>query len=176
METAEKTTREMKWKELLFVLSQTEGAEYKVPDLPDWSKERALDGLGVAEVPFTMLNGNIQGYAREHTIALNPLAEHPHRTMMHELAHIVLGHTDETTTMDSGRTPRDVREVEAEATAMLVCESLGLAGSEESRAYIQNWQGEHKGNEIPETSARKIFAAADRILKAGRPAAHAEVS
>ena len=68
---------------------------------------------------------------------------------------------------DDDQTPRDIRELEAEATAMLVCAALQLPGIEESRAYIQHWYG--VGNPIPEASARRIFRAADQILRAGRP-------
>jgi hypothetical protein len=53
----------------------------------------------------------------------------------------------------------------AEATAVLLCESLELPGSEYARGYIQNWL---KGEVIPEKSAMKIFGAADRILRAGK--------
>jgi hypothetical protein len=42
---------------------------------------------------------------------------------------------------------------------------LELPGAEFCRGYIQNWL---KGDTIPESSAQKIFGAADRILKAGR--------
>jgi hypothetical protein len=35
-------------------------------------------------------------------------------------------------------TPRNLREVEAESVAMLLCESLGLPGAASSRGYIQN--------------------------------------
>jgi hypothetical protein len=61
--------------------------------------------------------------------------------------------------------PRSLREAEAEAVAMLLCESLQLPGAEYSRGYIQNWL---KGDVIPEKSAQKIFGAADRILRAGQ--------
>ena len=101
-----------------FVLAQTEGAEYKPEPIPGWSKEQALSGLDIAEVPFSETNGNIQGYAIRRQVAINPLAEHPHRTLMHELAHVVLGHTAEMMS-DSERTPRNLEEAEAEATAML---------------------------------------------------------
>jgi hypothetical protein len=67
--------------------------------------------------------------------------------------------------MDSEQTPRSLREAEAEAVAMLLCESLSLPGAEFCRGYIQNWL---KGDAIPEKSAMKIFGAADRILKAGQ--------
>jgi hypothetical protein len=58
---------------------------------------------------------------------------------------------------------RNIREVEAESVALICCEALGLPGAEFSRGYIQHW-----GSEIPEKSARRIFTAADKILKAGR--------
>ena len=88
---------------------------------------------------------------------------------MHELAHVVLGHTEELQRMDDddSATPRDVREVEAECVAMICCSSLELGGEDFSRGYIQHWL---KGQAIPERSAQKIFKAADQILKAGRAA------
>ena len=63
------------------------------------------------------------------------------------------------------RTPRDIRELEAEAVALICIESLGLPGAADSRGYIQNW---YKGNEVPAKNARRIFAAAQAILKAGQ--------
>jgi antirestriction protein ArdC len=89
----------------------------------------------------------------------------PHKTLFHELAHIELGHTAELDFQDSEQTPRNLREAEAEAVAMLLCESLSLPGAEFCRGYIQNWL---KGDVIPEKSAMKIFGAADRILRAGQ--------
>jgi hypothetical protein len=85
--------------------------------------------------------------------------------LLHDLAHIELGHTQESEFTDSEHTPRNLREVEAEAVALLLCESLELPGAEFSRGYIQSWL---RGDEIPEKSAMKIFGAADRILKAGQ--------
>ena len=65
------------------------------------------------------------------------------------------------------RTPRDVREVEAECVALICCASLGLGGEEFSRGYIQHWLKGHK--QVPDRSDHRIFRAADRILKAGIP-------
>ena len=99
----------------------------------------------------------------------------PYKTTFHELAHVVIGHTAETELRDNNRTPRDIREVEAEATAMLVCAALDLPGIEDARGYIQHWYG--TGQPIPEVSARRIFKAADQILRAGRdeqPGGHDE--
>lgn len=152
-----------------FVLSQTEGADYAPAELPEWSEARALDTLKVERVSFSHADGNAQGYARDRQVAVSPIAFTPARTLMHELAHVVLGHTAESQRMDDddSRTPRDLREVEAECVALICWSSLGLGGDEFSRGYIQHWL---KGQEIPERSAQKIFKAADQILRAGRGA------
>src|SRR5438128_11981366 len=122
---------------------------------------------------FTMLDGNAQGYARPgRKIAVSPVAALPRKTLFHELGHVILGHCDEKDFSESEITPRDVREVEAEAVALLCCESLGLEGAEYSRGYIQDWLYEGNGynaDAIPEKSAQKILRAADQILRAGRP-------
>jgi hypothetical protein len=75
-----------------------------------------------------MLDGNIQGYAKNRQVAINPIAEQAESTLFHELGHIVLGHTAEgSVNSDSkDRTPRDIRELEAECVALLCCESLGF--------------------------------------------------
>lgn len=149
-----------------FVLSQTEGKEVEIPVIPEWKKEIALEKLSIKEIPFDNCNGNIMGFATASSeIAINPLNPMPWKTLFHELAHIVLGHTSEGQLADSEETPRDIRELEAESVSLLVCESLGLPGQEYSRGYIQNW---YKGNEVPEKSAQRIFSAANKILESGK--------
>ena len=76
-----------------FMLSQTDGAEYQVPAIPAWDRTRALQTLNVEEIPFEMMHGNCQGYAKGRQIAINPVAQMPAKTTFHELAHIELGHT-----------------------------------------------------------------------------------
>jgi len=150
-----------------FVLAQTEGAEYKPPTLPEWNEQTALGQLSIERVEFEDLDGNTQGYAkRGRKIAVSPIAALPNKTLFHEVAHVTLGHCDEGDLSDTETTPRDVREVEAEAVALLCCESLGLPGAEFSRGYIQSWG---QGQAISERSAQRIFHAADQILRAGRP-------
>jgi antirestriction protein ArdC len=153
------------WKPHWFVLAQTEGGPVAMPDMPAWGKEKALATLNITEVSFTDTNGNVQGYAQKREVAISPVAAMPHKTLFHELAHVELGHTAELDFKDSEQTPRNLREAEAEAVAMLLCESLNLPGAEFCRGYIQNWLS---GDVIPEKSAMKIFGAADRILKAGQ--------
>ncbi|HEX5735695.1 MAG TPA: ArdC-like ssDNA-binding domain-containing protein [Blastocatellia bacterium] len=153
------------WKNRWFVLSQTEGEPLEPITSPAWNKELALSALGITEQPFTLTDGNVQGYAEGRTVVISPLAAMPHKTLFHEIAHIELGHTAESNFTDSDSTPRSLREAEAEGVAMLLCESLELPGVEYSRGYIQNWL---KGDTIHEKSAQKIFGAADRILRAGQ--------
>jgi antirestriction protein ArdC len=152
-----------------FVLAQTEGEETYAAPIPRFDMDAALRGLNITRTPFDEINGNIQGFARKREIAVNPLAALPHKTTFHELAHIVLGHTTSETLVDAEKTAMHIREVEAESVALICCETLGLAGAEFCRGYIQHWLKTEK--EISNHSAARIFAAATSILKAGTPAA-----
>ena len=153
------------WKRNWFVLSQTEGAEYtEDAKTPTWDAAKAMMELGISRVPFTHVDGNCQGYAHKREIAINPLAAFPIKTTIHELAHVVLGHTLENQMADTERTPRCIREVEAESVAYILTDLIDLPGKAESRGYIQNWL---QDQDIPEKSAQKIFTAADKIFKAG---------
>ena len=118
------------------------------------------------------MDGNCQGYARGRTIAVSPVAAMPFKTTFQEVAHVLLGHTTEGEQGDSGITPRNLREVEVEAVAMLCCDALDLPGVEFLRGYIQSWWG--SGNAIPDRSAQRILKVADQILRAGREAEVAE--
>ena len=148
-----------------FTLDQTEGTEYNPePVIPAWCKVKALETLQITEIKFDSPNGNSQGYAQGKNIAINPVAALPHKTRFHELAHVVLGHTAEHAMHDDDRTPKDIKEVEAESVAYILCSVLDLPGLIESRGYIQSWLS---GGEITDKSAQRIFGAADKILKAG---------
>jgi antirestriction protein ArdC len=155
-----------------FTLAQTEGDDYQhEAATPEWDAALALAALDITQVTFDHVNGNCQGYATGRNIAINPVAALPHKTRFHELAHVVLGHTGEGTMADDERTPRDVREVEAESVAYICCSVLGLPGLHECRGYIQGWLS---GGGITDKSAQRIFGAAERILKAGRASVEAQ--
>jgi len=153
------------WRPRWFVLAQTDainGKEYTPPILPGWDRARALEVLGVREERFTHFDGNVQGYSTAgRVLAISPVAAHPERTLLHELGHIVLGHLDET----SRDLPRAVKEAEAESVTLICADALGIAGADESRGYIQHWL---RSERFEEAMARRIFRAADAILKAGR--------
>ena len=148
-----------------FVLGQTDGQPIDSMPIPSWDRARALAALDITEEPFTMMDGNCQGYARQRSIAVSPVAAMPFKTTAHEIAHVLLSHTTQGEQADSDITPRSLRECEAEAVALLCCAALDLPGVECCRGYIQSWWGQ--GNPIPERSAQRILKAADQILKAG---------
>ncbi len=169
-ESAEAETRyAFRFRAYWFVLAQTEGEENYVSPIPGFDIDTALRTLNITRTPFDEINGNIQGFANGREIAVSALAALPHKTTFHEIAHIVLGHTATERLVDSEHTAAHIREVEAESVALICCETLGLAGAEFCRGYIQHWLKTEK--EIPNQSAGRIFAAATSILKAGTPAA-----
>lgn len=167
-DAGEKTGKCFQWftlKNNWFSLDQTDGQDYAAEVIsPAWDKCKALEALSITEIRFDSPNGNSQGYATGKNIAINPVAALPHKTRFHELAHVVLGHTLESTMSDDDRTPKDIREVEAESVAYILCSVLNLPGLIKSRGYIQSWLS---GAEISDKSAQRIFGAADKILKAG---------
>jgi len=157
-----------------FSLDQTEGEDYNEPvDIPQWNAEAAMASLDVTLERFEFLDGNVQGYAIARRIAVSPIAEYPHKTRFHEIAHVVLGHTLEADCNDTATTPRNIQEVEAESVAFLLCSILDLPGRDESRGYIQSWL---EGATLPEKSAQRIFSVSQKILEAGRVISMTEVT
>jgi hypothetical protein len=148
-----------------FVLAQTLGQDYTPEALPNWDRAAALQALGIEEIPFDHVDGNVWGFARGKQIAVSQLSPMPERTLLHEIAHVVLGHTTEGIEQDGPRTPRSLREVEAEGVALICSSALALNGAEYSRGYLQHWL---RDEQIPERSCQRIFKAANAILRAGR--------
>lgn len=148
-----------------FSFDQTDATnkEYKAPEvtIPDFDFNKVYDFYGIKLVPFTKLNGNIQGYANTTTreLAINPVAEEPEMTILHEVAHIALKHNE----VDYDT---DIKELEAESVAYIVGSVLGLSETmlSHSRGYIQGW---FKGNTIPDANAKNIMSKAQRILDLG---------
>ena len=159
-----------------FALCQTDGAEHAHEVvIPKWDKARALASLGITEQDFKSMSGNAQGYAipNEKKLAINPLAALPWKTTFHEMAHCLL-HSAEAQMADGEMLQRCIKEAEAESVAYLCCATLELPGLEQSRAYIQHWLGsEEQSEEFKKKSAARVFAAANKILKAGAEAAKA---
>jgi hypothetical protein len=151
----------------VFRLSETEGPDVPPRELPGWDQEQALQKLGVRRVPFEDTRGNVQGYSHGLELAINPLAVHPEKTLMHELGHIVLGHTVEHA-LGEYQTHRGIKEFQAESVAYLAMNELGMLDEESashSRGYIQHWL---KGEQPPDKAIQQVFRATEAILRAGR--------
>src|SRR5256884_4210243 len=139
-----------------FVVSQTFGNELGPITIPEWDAERALKTLCIERITFDKTDGNCQGFARGSQIAINPVAQLPHKTLFHEMAHVLL-HTSEGDFADTEKTPRNLREVEAESVALLCCEALGLEGADYARGYTQHWMYAaigYNADAIPDKSAQ----------------------
>lgn len=157
-------------KKCIFELNETNGEEYYLPEtkLPEFDKEKLLTNLSIQEVRFSNSKSlNCQGYAMPslNQLAINPIATYPIKTLLHETAHCLLHKRDELAHHDMNLS-RDIREVEAEATAYLAGSFLGVLddkAKEFSRGYIQTWM---TVSELPEKNIQRIFGAVDKILKA----------
>lgn len=154
-----------------------EQVEVEVTEPPAWDAEAALAALGITKEPFASVNGGMQGYAipGDQRVAVSPLAAFPHKTLFHEVAHCVLGHGE--VEPDGLVLGRGVQEAEAESVAYLLCATLGMdsESASSSRAYIQDWLGEQEAKDrFRDKHAARVFAATQRILKAGQPEAAQE--
>ena len=157
-----------------FAYAQTEPAgdehqEQTPSSAPDWDQDLALLKLGIRVIPYDHVDGNCQGYAipSRKEVAINPVAAFPHKTLFHEMAHCLLHGGDDafTDTLDVNKC---IREAEAESVAFLCCAALGLDGLKEARGYVQGWLRDAEDRELfMKQSARRVFACADKILKAG---------
>lgn len=154
-----------------FALSQTEGEDnsealQEFLKGTDFNWEKALRELEITKVAFDEVDGNTQGFARKGQIAINPLAELPVKTLIHELAHCLLHLEGDVEFVDDKTAEHNIKEVEAEGVALFVSLALGLEENiPYAVGYIKNW---NKNNEIPADSIKRIFRAADKILKAGQ--------
>jgi hypothetical protein len=160
-------------------LFQTDGPDLDLSgeNLPDWDREQAMAELDITEGKFAKINGNISGYSHDRVFALNPAnCPAPFKTMIHEWAHILLGHTDG----GYAEHPRDIAEFQAESVAYLVCHELDVEAFDASysRGYIQTWLAGKTTNYLDDNGdllvtdeiVRNIFSITDRILVAGRKA------
>jgi len=145
----------------VFTIDQTDGST--VPALnaiPELDLKNALQNLKIELVPFAEIDGNCQGYALPNgrQVAVNPVAEFPERTLIHEIAHVLMHDTDSVDGLDLDR---NIKEMEAEGVAYLILTLLNL-DTTKSRGYIQSWSRKPYDNE----TAKRIITAAGRILKA----------
>ena len=153
-------------KKYWFGLSQTDGEEFKINNLPNYNINQALENLQIKQIEFENIDGNCQGYAipNQKKIAINPLSYSPFGTLIHEVAHCLL-HDKENKIVDNQLLDISTKEFEAETTAYLVCCSLGMFDNlEYSRGYVSQWI---KRSDIEEINFKRAFDCANKILQAG---------
>lgn len=156
----------------MFELKDTSGDEFYSPNvpLPGFNKDKLLNALGIKETSFSQLESlNCQGYSRPSVmrVAINPIAQYPVKTLLHEIAHCLLhAGDDDGVVLDHGiEIPSNIKEVEAESTAFIVGSFLNILSEEaksSSRGYIQNWL---KGHQLSDKTCQRVFGAVNKILK-----------
>lgn len=161
-----KLIRRFKVVKALFAASQTAGEQLPPYHPPEWTPDRMLSRLAIEQVAFENYDGNVQGYSFGRSVAVSPVAAYPLPTLLHECAHVEHGHTTDDE-LPSYQQHRGVREFEAEASAHVVANELGVLTDEKrsvSRAYCQGWLRDEKPSEA---SARAVLSVATTILNAG---------
>lgn len=161
-------TNRFKYINRWFSLDQTNGKDLKSSDdfkelkIGDFDFSKLYKAFNIKMIKYDSMNGNAQGYITiNNELALNPLAQHAEKTVLHEICHVALEHTGKRNDLD-----RDLKEVEAETTCFIVGTILGFNEDDlsSSRAYIQGWLG---GNDLPEKNIKMILAIANKILNIG---------
>jgi antirestriction protein ArdC len=121
----------------VFDITQTEGEGISrgmttKAELPLDQAIKTAIALG-AEVGFEPLEIACGGYVSSNKIVLNSnLSEVENTgTLIHEIAHFVLGHTADT------HTARDAKEQEAETVTALICAEFGI--ERKSEFYLKGW-------------------------------------
>jgi hypothetical protein len=167
--------------------------EWQELETPEWSFSTAVARLGIPwhQTPFPpgaashpeyfvrALTGDLEGEASVLGVWVSPIAEHPLRSAVHELAHVILKHID----LPVGLLPEEqarlvyaAGEVEAETVALGVLQALHRPEAElaASYEYINTW--------LPRRGLRwlnhadTLDLAVQVILKYGRPSAFARVA
>ena len=155
-----------KYKHSVFALSQTEGQDLTPIPTPGWDLQAALEKLGIREIPFSVADGNMQGFSIGVEFAINPVAVNRNKTVFHELGHIVLGHTVKHH-YEEYQTHRGIMEFQAESTALLCLREVDLLDDDtasEVSGYIHHWL---KHETPPDRAIQQVFTATDRILRVG---------
>ncbi|WP_258071859.1 ImmA/IrrE family metallo-endopeptidase [Clavibacter michiganensis] len=114
------------------------------------------------------LDGEKKGFARPSDRAViveaNVSAEQAAKTLIHETAHVVLGHTDD---LRGYAERRGIYGTEAESVAYVVAGLVGFDTSAYSIGYIAGWADGDA--ELVKSTVARVLAAAHRIAAALDP-------
>lgn len=174
METVEKPITSMAFKKVyVFDVSQTSGKELPEPvteltgNIDTARKEAifaALKKVTGIDIEFKDIKGGSKGYYSPRTnqiVIKSGMSEaQTLKTAFHEAAHNLLH--DPNKKIVTAKSPRNEKEVQAEAVAFIVAEKFGMDTAEYSFPYIASWsdgkQLEQLKNALQEiqTAAKKI--------------------
>jgi len=122
-----------------------------------------LTGAGW-RIEYQSLSGGQSGYTapETHLIVIDSRLspEHTAKTMIHETAHIVLGHIDD---MTEYAQHRGVMETEAESVAYIVAGMHGIDTSAYSIGYIAGWS--NANTDLIKSTATRVLKAAHTIAE-----------
>ena len=115
-----------------------------------WTVEHADTGQG--------RNGFTDPEARRVVIAAHLSPEHSAKTLIHELAHVVLGHTDDLTEYAEHR---GLMETEAESVAYVVAGLVGFDSAAYSVGYVAGWSD--ADTDLIRSTAARVLSAAHQV-------------
>lgn len=120
----------------------------------------AFPGYRVSIKEHAIENGSANGSEITLTRRENELSMAA--TLLHEIAHIELGHAQGAALSDGEAIQRNVRELEAEAVSYISCALLGIK-NERSKYYIASWS--KNATEALELRAGRILSVAEKIVR-----------
>jgi len=171
----EECVRSFKWVPV-FDVSQTEGRELPSICQPLSGDDAAADFVRLADIATLIgfrvedhrfdgpTNGDCCHRRRRIRVEATRSSRQRVKTLAHELAHAILHETVE---------DRSVAELEAESTAYVVCQHLGIDTAEYTFGYVATWAG-GGGAAVAaiKASCGRIQRAADVIVGALAPTEH----
>lgn len=153
-----------------FSLAQTDGEAFEAPPpvrAAEWSEILACEELSLSRHEFKLRSVDDArfGECSDRTFAVSPYAPHPELEAFRQMAHIVMGHTDES----SKKAPADPleRAIEADCTAYLIGATLGITGLEDVRERVRLYLSDMPRTVIPARCINRAFGAADKLLNSG---------
>lgn len=144
-----------------------------------WRLSRALKALDVSTESFDSVNNaGADGYSHHRTLSINPSPRVWSVPVIaaHELAHILLGHTEfvaslEVNGLSAAMIPHAQFELEAHTVAKAVALGLGLTGTEFSRELVDGYiaAAQQDAPRLTDADAIRLARVVLDILDAGAP-------
>jgi hypothetical protein len=149
-----------------FLETQTTSMSSVRATVPDpWSIDVALRRSGVVRLEFRPLTTDEVAYSFKRFVAVSPNTEFLEKALLHEFAHVWLGHSDEALRRHRNEIGLESEEIMAEAVALLVGSALGLPGASSNALPIRRALA---ADVLSEQDCLLVFESAAEIVAAGR--------